>query len=101
MGDDAAPPQVTTGIPGKVVVNGSTFEPMSLRTPVAQPSEPQPQQQQDWVPTPYARPSRPKEPTGPLAPIEKIEPVETSIADALGNVVLVVLGLAALVLLFR
>jgi hypothetical protein len=99
MGDDASPAQVTTGIPGKVVVNGATVEPSSLREPTAQPSEPQPQAQQDWQPQPYQRPQRPREPTGPLAPIEKLEPAEESLSAALGNVVLAIFGLAALVLL--
>jgi hypothetical protein len=100
MGDDAAPAEVTTGIPGKVIVNGATLEPSTLRTPVAEPSEPQAQQQQDWVPQPFPR-QRPKEPLGPLAPIEKMEPAEESLSDALGNVVLVVFGLAALVLIIH
>ena len=99
MGDDASPAQVTTGIPGKVVVNGATVEPSSLRMPTAQPSEPQPQAQQDWQPQPYPRPHRAKEPSGPLAPIEKLEPAEESLSDALGNVVLVIFGFVALVLI--
>ncbi len=99
MGDDASPAQVTTGIPGKVVVNGATLEPSSLREPVAKPSEPQAQAQQEWQPQPYPRPQRPREPVGPLAPIEKLEPAEESLSDALGNIVLVVFGLAALVLI--
>ena len=61
--------------------------------------EPQPPSQSDWQPQHYPRPQRAKEPTGPLSPIEKMEPAEESLSDALGNIVLVVFGLAALVLI--
>jgi len=100
MGDDAAPAQVTTGVPGKVVVNGTLMEPGSLRVPVATPSEPQ-ASQPEWQPTPFPRPQRPKEPNGPLPPIEKLEPVEESLGNAVGTTVLYVLALAAFALIWH
>ncbi len=97
MGDDAAPPQVTTGVPGKVIVNGELLEPLSLRTPVAPPLAPA-AQEPAWQPPPFPRHTRPKEPVGPLAPIEPLEPVEKSLGDFFGGALLWALGLVAVAL---